>query len=117
MKRIISMRLTCFGVITALFFAGFLYANERTISRDSVREGIDAVYSLDYVKAWEIFGRLREEHAESPVVYGMLALTAYNELLFETRNLAVFQFDIPTPFEDIRPPTEFFEQNPHYLRL
>jgi tetratricopeptide (TPR) repeat protein len=110
MKRIISMRLTCFGVITALFFAGFLYANERTISRDSVREGIDAVYSLDYVKAWEIFGRLREEHAESPVVYGMLALTAYNELLFETRNLAVFQFDIPTPFEDIRPPTEFFEQ-------
>lgn len=110
MKGIISMRLTGFGVITALFFAGLLYGNERPISRESIREGIDAVYSLDYAKAWEIFGRLREEHAESPVVYGMLALTAYNELLFETRNLAVFQFGIPTPFDGTRPPTEFFEQ-------
>jgi tetratricopeptide (TPR) repeat protein len=110
MKRIIFMRRTGLGVIAILFFTSFLYGNEQTISRESIREGLEAVYSLDYAKAWKIFDRLREEHAESPVVYAMLALTAYNELLFETRNLAVFQYGIPTPFDDTRPPAEFFEQ-------
>jgi len=104
------MRLTGLGVITTLFFTCLVYGNDRAISQESIREGIEAVFSLDYDKAWKMFDRLKEEHAENPVVYGMLALTAYNELLFETRNLAVFQYGILTPLDDTRPPTEFFEQ-------
>ena len=98
------------AITAPIIFAGSLYGNEAAIDREIILKGIREVYSLNHAEAWKIFGRLKDQYPESPVVQGMLALTAYNELLFDTRNLAVFQYGMPIPFEDIQPPEEMVEQ-------
>ncbi|MEJ2108654.1 MAG: hypothetical protein P8Z37_01845 [Acidobacteriota bacterium] len=85
-----------------LLLAFTLRGSDSAIDRNTVRKGLNELYSLNYPKAWEIFDRLKIEHPENPIAQGMIALTAYNELLFETRNLAVFQYGIPSPLDDIQ---------------
>lgn len=102
------MRQLISAVIAAIFLASSLHGSD-AISRETIREGLEDVYSLNYANAWDLFDRLRIEHPESPVGYGMLALTAYNKLLFDSRNLAVFRYGMPSPFDDLRPPAELVE--------
>ncbi len=81
-----------------IFCTTLLGADQDVFHRDQVRSGLDAIYQLDYAQARRIFDRLRTEYPESPVGYGMLAVTAWHELLFASRNLAVYEYGIPTPF-------------------
>ncbi len=81
-----------------IFCTKVLSADTDTFYREQVRPGLEAIYQLDYAQAQKIFDRLKTEHPESPVGYGMLAVTAWHELLFAARNLAVYEYGMPTPF-------------------
>jgi len=63
-----------------------------------VREGQDAIYRLDYATAEKIFQQIIAENPDSPVGYGMLSITTWNELLFAAANLALDDYATPTPF-------------------
>ncbi|HYK90852.1 MAG TPA: tetratricopeptide repeat protein [Acidobacteriota bacterium] len=81
-----------------IFCTRLLAADTDNLHRERVRAGLEAIYELDYAQAQKIFDQLRTEHPESPVGYGMLAVTAWHELLFASKNLAVYEYGIPTPF-------------------
>lgn len=98
------------SAICILLPACLLCGQEPEIPRETVLKGVEEVYSLNYEAAWRRFAQLRKAHPESPVVQGMLAFTAYNKLLFETRNLAVFRYGMPSPSEKTRPPAEQVKQ-------
>jgi tetratricopeptide (TPR) repeat protein len=63
-----------------------------------VREGQDAIYRLDYARAERIFQQTIAENPDSPVGYGMLSITTWNELLFAAANQALDDYATPTPF-------------------
>jgi hypothetical protein len=42
-----------------------------------------------------------KDYPVSPVGYGMTAIRAWHELLFTSRNLAIFKYGIPTPFDNV----------------
>ncbi len=108
--RIHSTLVSILFALSVLVTACFLYGNEPEIPRETVLKGVEEVYSLNHEEAWNRFNLLRETHPESPVVQGMLAFTAYNKLLYEMRNLAVFGYGIPSPFEKTRPPENLVAQ-------
>jgi tetratricopeptide (TPR) repeat protein len=91
-----------FCLLFALFCTTLLYGFEDQFLREPVREGIQAIYDLDYAKAQKIFDQLKKDYPENPVGYGMTAIRAWHELLFTSRNLAIYQYGIPTPFDDIK---------------
>jgi tetratricopeptide (TPR) repeat protein len=63
-----------------------------------LREGQEALYRLDYAQAERIYRQLIEENPDSPVGYGMLSSTTWNQLLFAASNLALDDYGTPTPF-------------------
>jgi len=67
-----------------------------------IREGQDALYRLDYAQAENIFKQLIEENPNSPVGYGMLSISTWNQLLFAASNLALDDYASPTPFTKSR---------------
>ena len=67
-----------------------------------LREGQEALYRLDYAQAEDIFRQLIEENPGSPVGYGMLSITTWNQLLFAASNLALDDYASPTPFTKSR---------------
>jgi tetratricopeptide (TPR) repeat protein len=83
----------------SLFCAGFLCAADDAFLREPVHQGIDAIYDLDYGKAQNIFDQIKKDHPENPVGYGMTAIRAWHELLFASRNLAIYKYGMPTPFD------------------
>jgi tetratricopeptide (TPR) repeat protein len=82
----------------SLFCTSLLGADGDPLHRQQVHAGLEAIYELDYAQAQRAFDQVKSEHPESPVGYGMLAVTAWHELLFASRNLAVYDYGIPTPF-------------------
>lgn len=91
MKRaVISLLLLFFGFLS-------LRGAEDPSQRESVRKGIELIYNLDHAGAQKIFDQLKKDNPESPVGYGMTALNAWHQLLFASRNLAVYEYGIPTP--------------------
>jgi tetratricopeptide (TPR) repeat protein len=105
------------SALSVLLPAWLLYASEPEIPRETVLKAIDEVYSLNHEEARKRFDGLRETHPESPVVQGMLAFIAYNRLLYDTRNLAVFRYGMPSPSEKIHPPEDQVEQKePPFLK-
>jgi tetratricopeptide (TPR) repeat protein len=78
-----------------------LYGFEDQFLREPVREGIKAIYDLEYAKAQKIFDQLKKDYPASPVGYGMTAMRAWHELLFTSRNLAIYKYGIPTPFDNV----------------
>ncbi len=76
------------------------------LHRERVREGIRAIYNLDYDGAQRIFDQIKKEDPGSPVGYGMTALTAWHKLLYSARNAAVYEYGIPTPFGRAPAPSE-----------
>ncbi len=81
-----------------IFFPSLPGADQEMLHREQVQAGLEAIYQLEYPQARKIFDQLKIEHPESPVGYGMLSVTAWHELLFASRNLAVYEYGIPTPF-------------------
>ena len=68
--------------------------------RQRVRAGQDAIYRLDYPAAEKIFNQMKQESPDNPAAYGMLAFAAWHQLLFASRNFALHEYGIPTPFTD-----------------
>jgi len=97
------MRLLLFSLLCAALFANPLQGADDPFLRGAVAEGIKAIYDLDYAKAQKIFDQLKEDHPESPVGYGMTAIRAWHELLFSARNMAIYKYGIPTPFDSVKP--------------
>lgn len=64
----------------------------------SVREGQSAIYRLDFAAAEKIFQQIIRENPDSPVGFGMLAVTRWNQLLFAAKNLALEDYATPTAF-------------------
>ncbi len=93
------MRHLCFSLLVPLFCATFLYSVDDSFLREPVSDGVEAIYDLDYAKAQQIFDQLKKDHPENPVGYGMTAIRAWHELLFASRNLAIYKYGIPTPFD------------------
>jgi tetratricopeptide (TPR) repeat protein len=79
-----------------------LCGGEDSFLREPVRDGINAIYNLDYDKAQKIFDKLKKDYPESPVGYGMTALRAWHELLFTSRNLAIYKYGMPTPIDSVQ---------------
>jgi tetratricopeptide (TPR) repeat protein len=63
-----------------------------------VREGIEAIYRLDYAAARRVFESLKEERPADPVAYGMLSVLTWDELLLAAGNLAMDDYATPMPF-------------------
>ena len=91
------------SLLCSLFCANVLYGAEDPFLREPVTEGIKAIYDLEYGKAQRIFDQLKKDHPDSPVGYGMTAIRAWHELLFSARNMAIYKYGIPTPFDDVEP--------------
>ncbi len=106
-------------IVSLLFFifcTNPIYGEEISLHEERTKMGLNAMYELDYAKAWEIFEQLKTDFPESPVGYGMIAITAWNELLFKSRNLAVFQYGMPTPFDSTQLPPELIPpEQQHFL--
>ena len=92
----------------ALFFSVCLLIGNLAWGQDQsalerrVREGQDAIYRLDYAEAEKIFMQIITESPDSPVGYGMLSITTWNELLFAAANFAIDDYATPTPFSKKR---------------
>ncbi len=67
-----------------------------------ILEGQDAIYRLQYSRAHEIFLKAKNDYPNSPVGYGMLSILAWNQLLFESSNLALDDYSTPSPFVKAR---------------
>jgi tetratricopeptide (TPR) repeat protein len=81
-----------------LFFGSQPIQGAEDISqREAVRKGIELIYNLDYAEAQKIFDQIKKDDPESPVGYGMTALNAFNQVLFASRNLAIYEYGIPAP--------------------
>ena len=92
MRVLTLVSFTCFIAISLLWGQGQSAIDQR------VREGQDAIYRLDFATAERIFQQTIAEHPDSPVGYGMLSITTWNELLFAAANQALDDYATPTPF-------------------
>ena len=92
MRVLTPVSLTCLIAISLLWGQGPSAIDQR------VREGQDAIYRLDYATAERIFQQTIAENPESPVGYGMLAITTWNQLLAASANQALDDYATPTPF-------------------
>jgi tetratricopeptide (TPR) repeat protein len=93
------MKHTLVSLFLPLFCTTFLCSADDALLRGPAREGIEAIYDLDYGKAQKIFDQLKNDYPENPVGYGMTAIRAWHELLFASRNLAIYKYGMPTPFD------------------
>lgn len=91
---IIRVFVTCLYVLSAANAA----PGQDVFFRQQVQQGQDAIYRLDYAAADRIFSRIKTENPDSPVGHAMLAFAAWHQLLFASRNLALQEYGIPTPF-------------------
>jgi len=83
---------------TCLIAISLLWGQGQSAIDQHVREGQDAIYRLDYATAERIFQQTIAENPESPVGYGMLAITTWNQLLAASANQALDDYATPTPF-------------------
>ncbi len=67
-----------------------------------ILEGQEAIYRLQYERARQIFLKARNDYPNSPVGYGMLSVLAWNQMLFESSNLALDDYSTPSPFVKAR---------------
>ncbi len=98
MKRLAAFIVLALLVLIAPLFCTSFF--DDSLLREQVRDGIEAIYDLDYTRAQQIFDQLKKDHPENPVGYGMTAIRAWHELLFASRNLAIYKYGIPTPFDN-----------------
>ena len=89
-------------ILGACFLTLLVLLTLQTVSpsqiEDRVRRGQDALYSLDFEAAEEIFGGLIRDHPEDPTGYAFLSITLWNKLLQAAGNLALDDYATPTPF-------------------
>ena len=94
----ILMRVPTFATLTCLIAISALSVQGQSTIDQRVREGQDAIYRLDYASAERIFEQTIAENPDSPVGYGMLSITTWNQLLFAAANQALDDYATPTPF-------------------
>jgi len=94
----IPMRVLTLVSFTCLIAISLLWGQGQSAIDQHVREGQDAIYRLDYATAERIFQQTITENPDSPVGYGMLSITTWNELLFAAANQALDDYATPTPF-------------------
>jgi len=94
----IPMRVLTFVSFTCLIAIGPLWSQGQSTIDQRVREGQDAIYRLDYTRAERISQQTIAENPDSPVGYGMLSITTWNQLLFAAANQALDDYATPTPF-------------------
>lgn len=92
------MRVLTLASFTCLIAIGVLWGQGQSAIDQRVREGQDAIYRLDYATAERIFQQTIAENPDSPVGYGMLSITTWNQLLFAAANQALDDYATPTPF-------------------
>jgi tetratricopeptide (TPR) repeat protein len=92
------MRIRTLASFTCLIATGVLWGQGQSAIDQRVREGQDAIYRLDYATAEKIFRQIIAENPDSPVGYGMLSITTWNQLLFAAANHALDDYATPTPF-------------------
>jgi len=68
----------------------------------TILEGQEAIYRLQYPRAGEIFLKAKNDYPTSPVGYGMLSILAWNQLLFDSSNFALDDYSTPSPFGKAR---------------
>lgn len=100
-------RWMCWSLVLLLLVPLCPLQAENTLQQ-RVREGQDALYRLNYAKAEAIFQQMARDEPNNPVGHGLLAVTAWNQLLFAAKNLALDDYGTPTPFS--RKPTKPIEQ-------
>ncbi len=94
----IPMRIRTLASFTCLIATGVLWGQGQSAIDQRVREGQDAIYRLDYATAERIFQQIIAENPDSPVGYGMLSITTWNQLFFAAANQALDDYATPTPF-------------------
>jgi tetratricopeptide (TPR) repeat protein len=92
------MIIRVFAVLLCFLSAVDPASGQDVLLRRRVQEGQNSIYRLDYASAERIFNSMKTEKPDSPVGYAMLAFTAWHQLLFASRNLALHEYGIPMPF-------------------
>jgi len=89
-----------------------------------ILSGQEAMYRLEYAEARRIFEEIRKNSPDSPVGAGMLAMLAFNELLFAAGNIVTEDYATPGPLSKERtskpigePSRRFYEANQEMLRV
>ena len=94
----IPMRVLTLSTLICLITNSLLWGQGQSAIDQRVREGQDAIYRLDYATAERIFQQIIAANPDSPVGYGMLSITTWNQLLFAAANQALDDYATPTPF-------------------
>jgi len=94
----IPMRVLTVVSLTSLIAISSLWGQGQSTIDQRVREGQDAIYRLDYARAERIVQQIIAENPDSPVGYGMLSITTFQQLLFAAANQALDDYATPTPF-------------------
>ncbi len=92
------MRVLTLSTLICLITNSLLWGQGQSAIDQRVREGQDAIYRLDYTRAERISQQTIAENPDSPVGYGMLSITTWNQLLFAAANQALDDYATPTPF-------------------
>jgi len=92
------MRVLTLSTLICLITNSLLWGQGQSAIDQRVREGQDAIYRLDYATAERIFQQIIAENPDSPVGYGMLSITTWNQLFFASANQALDDYATPTPF-------------------
>jgi len=92
------MRVLTLSTLICLITNSLLWGQGQSAIDQRVREGQDAIYRLDYATAERIFQQIIAENPDSPVGYGMLSITTWNQLFFAAANQALDDYATPTPF-------------------
>jgi len=90
------MRAKGIWVLFFLLFAAPLRAQSDLDAK--VREGRDAIYSLDFDRAEKIFQTLIRTNPDEPTAHAFLAITYWNKLLQASGSIVLDDYATPTPF-------------------
>ncbi len=108
------MREITVALLTLLVTVCNLWGQTESDLDRRVREGKDAIYRQEYVAGTKIFEQIVEDYPESPVGYGMLSITTWDQLLYAAANLTLHEYGTPSPFanskiyKSVRAETERF---------
>ncbi len=111
------------ALVLIFFGSGSIFAQSSDLD-GRLLAGQEAMYRLQYGEARRIFEDIRRNNPDSPVGYGMLAILAFNELLFSAGNIVTEDYATPGPLskepttKDIRLPSRrFHAANDEMLRI
>ncbi len=94
------MREITVALLSLLLTVSSLWGQTETDLDRRVRDGKDAIYRQEYAAGTKIYEEIVEDYPESPVGYGMLSITTWDQLLYAAANVTLHDYGAPSPFSN-----------------